>query len=92
MLACVVMVWTERFSHEEGVVVRQRRVWMTACPLAPSPAATVVLSARYNGEALLERHACATCGAEREGVDCVKLWTFHMSIKVEVCVFSRGNV
>lgn len=53
MLAYVVMVWTERFSHVEGVVVRQRRVWMTARPLAPSPAATVVLSVRYNGESLL---------------------------------------
>ncbi len=48
MLANVVMVWREIFSHVEGVVGRQRRVWMTGRPLAPSPAAAVVLSERYS--------------------------------------------
>lgn len=89
MLACAVMVWAEDFSHVEGVVVRQRRVWMSARPLAPSPAATV---ARYNGEAALQRHARTTCGAEREGVGCVKLWKFHMSIKVEVLCLLKSKM
>lgn len=44
MLANVAMVWREIFSHVEGVVGRQHRVWMTGRPLAPSPAATAVLS------------------------------------------------
>lgn len=49
MLANVVTVWREIFSHVEGVVGRQRRVWMTARPLAPSPAAAAVLSERCDG-------------------------------------------
>lgn len=49
MLANVVMVWREIFSHVEGVVGRQRRVWMTGRPLASSPAAVAVLSECYDG-------------------------------------------
>lgn len=49
MLANVVTVWREIFSHVEGVVGRQRRVWMTGRPLAPSPVAVAVLSERYDG-------------------------------------------
>lgn len=47
MLANVVMVWREIFSHVEGVVERQRRVWITGRPLAPSPVALAVLSECY---------------------------------------------
>lgn len=79
MLAYVVMVWTEPFSHVEGVGGRQRRVWMTGRPLAPSPVAIVVLSECYNRKRRerirkksLLRHACTTCGLG-EGVDCVNL-------------------
>lgn len=44
VLATVVRVWREIFSHVEGVVGRQHRVWMTERPLAPSPVVLVVLS------------------------------------------------
>lgn len=43
----MVTVWREIFSHVEGVVERQRRVWITGRPLAPAPVAAVVLSEHY---------------------------------------------
>lgn len=49
MPATVVMVWREIVSHVEGVVGRQRRVWTSARPLAPSPAVAALLSERCNG-------------------------------------------
>lgn len=65
MLANVVTVWREIFSHVEGVVGRRRRVWMTGRPLVPSPAAVAVLSDGLgNGGAakLSLAHAHTTCG------------------------------
>lgn len=46
VLVNVVRVWREAFSHVEGVVGRQRRVWTVGCPLAPSTAAIALQSER----------------------------------------------